>query len=277
MNTPNDKNTSENLSGNKENLSYDFVSVQDTKEEEKINREGKNRFVWLCLLFAVLSSLLFTPAFNVKNIVVKDSNFITVEQIVAVSKILTNQNILSINTQKAEENIRQIPLVKDVSVARKFPDTIEITVTECQKRAYINHMNKYVCIDENGKIVEILTQVSDNNLMIVKNAEPKEFFLGKNIVLKDEDKLEFLKSFFKALDDVEDMPNKIVSMNLKNKDEIYITLDNDITVNLGDNSNLSYKMAYLKQTLLTQLKTYRGGTLDLSDPENTVRYKGSAQ
>lgn len=277
MNTPNDKNTSENLSGNKENLSYDFVSVQDTKEEEKINREGKNRFVWLCLLFAVLSSLLFTPAFNVKNIVVKDSNFITVEQIVAVSKILTNQNILSINTQKAEENIRQIPLVKNVSVARKFPDTIEITVTECQKRAYINHMNKYVCIDENGKIVEILTQVSDNNLMIVKNAEPKEFFLGKNIVLKDEDKLEFLKSFFKALDDVEDMPNKIVSMNLKNKDEIYITLDNDITVNLGDNSNLSYKMAYLKQTLLTQLKTYRGGTLDLSDPENTVRYKGSAQ
>ena len=34
MNTPNDKNTSENLSGNKENLSYDFVSVQDTKEEK---------------------------------------------------------------------------------------------------------------------------------------------------------------------------------------------------------------------------------------------------
>lgn len=295
MNIHNDKNTSENMPDNagkissadydeklqnvnsNPNLSYDFVSVQDTKEDEKIKREGKNRFVWICLLFAVLSSLLFTPAFNIKNIVVKDSNLITVEQIVATSKILTNQNILSVNTRSAEENVRKIPLVKDVSIARKFPSTIEITVTECTKRAYINHMNKYICIDENGKIVEILDEPKDSSLMIVKNSEPKEFFLGKNIVLKDADKLDILKDFFNALDDASDMPNKIVSMDLKDKNKIYITLDNDITVNMGDNSSLSYKTAYLKQALLTQLKTYRGGTLDLSNPEDSVRYKGSAQ
>ncbi len=295
MNTQNDKNIGENIVHNLENINnaevkenlqavdngqrvpYDFVNVQDTKEDEKINREGKNSFVWICLLFAVFSAMLFTPAFNIKNIVVKDSNYITVEQIVATSQIVTNQNILAVNTKTAEEKISKIPLVKNVSIARKFPNTIEITVTECNKRAYLNHMNKYICIDETGKIVEILNEAKDTNLMIVKNSEPKEFFLGENVVLKDEDKLKILKDFFTALDDADDIPNKIVSMDLKDKNKIYITLDNDITVNMGDNSNLSYKTAYLKQALLTQLKTYRGGTLDLSDPENSVRYKGSAQ
>ncbi|MBE7037658.1 MAG: FtsQ-type POTRA domain-containing protein [Ruminococcaceae bacterium] len=277
MNSQNDNNTYENNTDNNENLSYDFVSVQDTKEDEKIKREGKNSFVWFCLLFAILSFLLFTPAFNIKNIVVKESNFITVEQIIEVSQIVKDRNILSVNTQKAEERIKKLPLVKEVYIERKFPSTIEITVKERDKRAYISHMNKYICIDETGKIVEILNTPSDTNLMIIKNSSPKEFFLGDNVVFKDADKLDILKEFFKTLDDNQDMPNKIVGMDLKNKKEIYITLDNDITVNIGDSSNLSYKMAYLKQALLTQLKTYRGGTLDLSDPENVVRYKGSAQ
>ena len=274
MNSQNDNNTYQN---DTENTSYDFVSVQDTKENEKINREGKNAFVWFCLLFAILSFLLFTPVFNVKNIVVKESNFITVEQIIEVSQIVQGRNILSVNTQKAKERIEKIPLAKEVSIERKFPSTIEITVKECEKRAYITFMNKYLCIDKEGKIVEVLNEPSDTNLMIINNSGPKETFLGYNVIFKEKDKLDILKEFFKTLDDNPDMPNKIASMDLKNKKEIYITLDNDITVKLGDNSNLSYKIAYLKQILLTQLKTYRGGTLDLSDPENAVRYKGSTE
>ncbi|UKI35585.1 MAG: hypothetical protein L6V93_15840 [Clostridiales bacterium] len=61
------------------------MNVSDEKEEiteKNIKGEGKNSFVLLCLLFAVLTSLLFTPAFNIKTVAVTGNNALTAQQIV---------------------------------------------------------------------------------------------------------------------------------------------------------------------------------------------------
>ena len=100
----------------------------------------------LCLLFAILTSLLFTPAFNIKIVAVTGNNALTAQQIVKNSGIVTGRNILRTNTRSAVKNLKKIPLINDVHVKLKFPSTVEIAVEECVKTAYVKHLDKYICI-----------------------------------------------------------------------------------------------------------------------------------
>lgn len=279
-NAENAGKSSENGENKQKKQEYNFVNVSDEPNdipEAKIRGEGKNSFVLFCLLFAILTALLFTPAFNIRAVTVTGNSALTAEQIVKSSGITTGRNILRVNSNAAEKSLEKIPMIKNADILLKFPSTVEIAVEECVRAAYIKYMDKYVCIDKNGKILEVSKTADNANLIIVTGVSPKEFIAGKSLVLKDADKLEALKSLLSEIEEAVYLPNAVKSIDFSDKNKITMVMDNEIIVNMGKNESLQYKMAYLTKTLETQLKTYRGGTLDLSDPSSAARYKGSAQ
>lgn len=279
-NAENAVKSSENGENKQKKQEYNFVNVSDEPNdipEAKIRGEGKNSFVLFCLLFAILTALLFTPAFNIRAVTVTGNSALTAEQIVKSSGIITGRNILRVNSNAAEKSLEKIPMIKNADILLKFPSTVEIAVEECARAAYIKYMDKYVCIDKNGKILEVSKTADNANLIIVTGVSPKEFIAGKSLVLKDADKLEALKSLLSEIEEAVYLPNAVKSIDFSDKNKITMVMDNEIIVNMGKNESLQYKMAYLTKTLETQLKTYRGGTLDLSDPTSAARYKGSAQ
>lgn len=279
-NAENAGKSSENGENKQKKQEYNFVNVSDEPNdipEAKIRGEGKNSFVLFCLLFAILTALLFTPAFNIRAVTVTGNSALTAEQIVKSSGITTGRNILRVNSNAAEKTLEKIPMIKNADILLKFPSTVEIAVEECARAAYIKYMDKYICIDKNGKILEVAKTADNANLIIVTGVSPKEFIAGKSLVLKDADKLEALKSLLSEIEEAVYLPNAVKSIDLSDKNKITMVMDNEIIVNMGKNESLQYKMAYLTKTLETQLKTYRGGTLDLSDPSSAARYKGSAQ
>lgn len=279
-NAENAGKSSENSENKQKKQEYNFVNVSDEPNdipEAKIRGEGKNSFVLFCLLFAILTALLFTPAFNIRAVTVTGNSALTAEQIVKSSGITTGRNILRVNSNAAEKSLEKIPMIKNADILLKFPSTVEIAVEECARAAYIKYMDKYICIDKNGKILEVSKTADNANLIIVTGVSPKEFIAGKSLVLKDADKLEALKSLLSEIEEAVYLPNAVKSIDFSDKNKITMVMDNEIIVNMGKNESLQYKMAYLTKTLETQLKTYRGGTLDLSDPSSAARYKGSAQ
>lgn len=279
-NAENAVKSSENGENKQKKQEYNFVNVSDEPNdipEAKIRGEGKNSFVLFCLLFAILTALLFTPAFNIRAVTVTGNSALTAEQIVKSSGITTGRNILRVNSNAAEKSLEKIPMIKNADILLKFPSTVEIAVEECARAAYIKYMDKYICIDKNGKILEVSKTADNANLIIVTGVSPKEFIAGKSLVLKDADKLEALKSLLSEIEEAVYLPNAVKSIDFSDKNKITMVMDNEIIVNMGKNESLQYKMAYLTKTLETQLKTYRGGTLDLSDPSSAARYKGSAQ
>lgn len=279
-NAENAGKSSENGENKRKKQEYNFVNVSDEPNdipEAKIRGEGKNSFVLFCLLFAILTALLFTPAFNIRAVTVTGNSALTAEQIVKSSGITTGRNILRVNSNAAEKSLEKIPMIKNADILLKFPSTVEIAVEECARAAYVKYMDKYICIDKNGKILEVAKTADNANLIIVTGVSPKEFIAGKSLVLKDADKLEALKSLLSEIEEAVYLPNAVKSIDFSDKNKITMVMDNEIIVNMGKNESLQYKMAYLTKTLETQLKTYRGGTLDLSDPSSAARYKGSAQ
>lgn len=279
-NAENAGKSSENGENKQKKQEYNFVNVSDEPNdipEAKIRGEGKNSFVLFCLLFAILTALLFTPAFNIRAVTVTGNSALTAEQIVKSSGITTGRNILRVNSNAAEKSLEKIPMIKNADILLKFPSTVEIAVEECARAAYVKYMDKYICIDKNGKILEVAKTADNANLIIVTGVSPKEFIAGKSLVLKDADKLEALKSLLSEIEEAVYLPNAVKSIDFSDKNKITMVMDNEIIVNMGKNESLQYKMAYLTKTLETQLKTYRGGTLDLSDPSSAARYKGSAQ
>ena len=79
------------------------------------------------VVVAVLSRM---PVFVITGIDATASEHVSVDTIAKLAAIEDGTTLLSVDTSAVERNVRQNPWVKDVSVRRKFPDTLGITVEE---------------------------------------------------------------------------------------------------------------------------------------------------
>ena len=79
------------------------------------------------VVVAVLSRM---PVFVITGIDATASEHVSVDTIAKLAAIEDGTTLLSVDTSAVERSVRQNPWVKDVSVRRKFPDTLGITVEE---------------------------------------------------------------------------------------------------------------------------------------------------
>lgn len=247
------------------------VPAQPAKLYQK--KRTSSKVVVLLLTIAALSMLLFfSPLFDVKTLTITGNERVSSDAIRQASGIMLGINTLKVDLQNAEKQISTIAFIDSVQAVRKFPNTIEITVTESQECAYIPFIGNYVGIDEKGKILEIKPQETTVDLPVILGAELAEFSIGTTIKLKDESKLDTILQMIKQIS-INEITAMVESVDVSDLNDIKLILDTGTLVNFGDTKELTYKLSFLKQ-VLAQPDEKRGGVLDLSNPEK-VTYKGN--
>ena len=119
--------------------------------------------VGICV--AVCAALLFTPIFNVENVVCQGNVRIAYEEIESAAKVEKGKNVLLQNMGDIEKRVKEIPLVEDAQIRRIFPDGIKISIKECVPAAYIQIGDgRAVLTDMDGKALEILDKESADKL-----------------------------------------------------------------------------------------------------------------
>ena len=78
--------------------------------------------------------------------------------IVSLSKLQIGQNLFRFNKNKVEKEIKTNPYVESVSVKRKLPNKIEITIEERNRNYNVEFLNGYAYINNQGYILEISEQ-----------------------------------------------------------------------------------------------------------------------
>ena len=275
-----EKEKSNNIQPETENIDNKYVSSTDNKSNQNILRKrttvlkSSNRFIYICLIIALIGCLLFTPIFNVRNIVIEGNEKTSADKIERISGIKKGENILKADTAKAALNIKSIPWIDSVTISRKFPNTITIKVTECKTSAYIKFSGNLIAIDKNGKILEIVSKADSLEYPIVNGITPDEVGLGKTITSKNNQ--EALNELYLLVNELEnnDFIKNISKIEINKNHNIILTLINNITVELGKKDNMSYKISYLKE-IYKHLEDKDSGTLDLSNPENSAKYRES--
>jgi cell division protein FtsQ len=132
--------------------------------------------VSMCLVFAGLFVCWHwacqSELFRVCQVLVKGCNHLTEEEILHLSNVTTQDNLLSLDLKSIAMNIEAHPWVHTVEVKRKLPDHLIITIKEHTPVTLLNS-DKIYLVDEQGEMIDELSTEELVSLPIITGIDPK--------------------------------------------------------------------------------------------------------
>ena len=122
---------------------------------EKRRRKTNRKFIVILSVFvvALLVILYFRSSFSrIDEVNVSGANLHKQEFYKKESDLLKDKPIWGFTIKEAEKSLKEIDVVKDVSISRKWFRDVEITITEWKTIAYIEDKEKYNLLLESGDI-----------------------------------------------------------------------------------------------------------------------------
>lgn len=195
----------------------------------------------------VLIILANTVLFKCGSIEVVGTSRYTAEEITAGTDIKTGDNLLHINTKKAEENIiKKFAFVDKVAVKKVFPSKIQIEITEAENWFAIKQNNKIYVVSRGSRI---LGQIPANDLVVVNGFEAESVEVGSYIKSKIDAKNEIPSQIFETAEKVGF--EGITEIDITDRFSIKISLGGRIILNLGPSTQLESKLR-VAQALIEQ-------------------------
>ena len=233
------------------------INEKDKAKNTKKRRISKKKVVlfllkWTSILVLIIGSFIFlttTPIFNIKEIKVKGNEQVTYDEIVSLSGLQKDTNLLKNTKATLEKCIKQNAYIKNVEIKRILPDTIEINVEEKQKAFMLKFVNGYAYVDSQGYILQISSEKIQLPILNGYVTNEEDIVPGNRLCSEDLEKLEIAIKIVQAVKEA-GIEQQITSVNISNKQEysIYIKKEKK-EIYLGDGSNLTDKMLYAKAIL----------------------------
>ncbi len=134
------------------------IALEERIPKLKIQRKQRSNrrlIFYLSFFFLLLLSVVYfqSPLSNVKEIKVNGNRYVSDEKIIKVSGLNDKTSFWNINKDFIEKELTSLVEIKEVSIDRKFPNILQITVKEYSRVAYLVTDGKYYPILETGKIL----------------------------------------------------------------------------------------------------------------------------
>ncbi len=197
----------------------------------------------ILLVLTIGITMCFTFLFNVDSIVVSgESQTYDYMKIVEVSGIRAGDNLLRLNTKKAEKQILdELLYVETADVSRDFPSTLRIHVTRCIPAYNVQYEDGVLLVSRQGKILSDNNFYSDiENLPIIYGLEPSDTEIGKALKSVNQNKYEAFIQIINRFD--RDDNTQIESIDITNEYEIMVNYRNGLVFEMGNWSDVEYKL-----------------------------------
>ena len=244
------------------------ISKKERKRQKRIKRV---KFILkLVVIIGIIAGgttfALVSPIFNIKDIIVTDNNKVPNDTIISLSTLQLEQNIFKFYNKNIENKIKENPYIEKVTIHRKLPSTVEIKVTERVAQYAVDYMGKYAYINTQGYILELAENNQDMPIIQGASTNEEEFQLGNRLNNEDLNKLEDVIAIMDVMKQYK-LNEKVTSIDISNKNEYIIYLDEKKKVHIGDTSNLSNKILYV-QAIIEQEKGTEGDIFVNGDLNN---------
>ena len=246
---------------------------------------NRSRFlIQLLTVTAIVAAMVMGMSvfFKVKNITVSGAEVYTSYKIMEASGIKEGDNLLSFGQIRAGAQIKaNLPYVKTVRFGIKLPDTVNIIVEEEDVvYAIKNQDGIWWLMSADGRMVEqtssakaanytkILGVTLDNPIKnqqaIAVEAVAATDEAGEVIpvTVTGSQRLNAVLRILKALE-ANGIVGEAASVDVTRMEDIVLWYGSRYQGNLGDSSNLEYKVASMNDAIL-QLSEYESGVLDVS-------------
>lgn len=219
-----------------------------TNKKKKKNKSRKTIILILIIIGLTIFAMI-TPIFNITEIKVEGNNKIDKETIISFSGLSTGENIFRNLKSKVETNIKENSYIKEATMKRKLPGTIELKIEEREIAYQIQLIDGYIYIDNQGYILENNSKKAKVPMLQGMTTEQEKLLYS--IRLNEED-LNKLNTVIKIMDSIKsiEIEDKITTINAENTNEyiLYLKSENKY-IYLGNASNLNNKMLYIQMML----------------------------
>lgn len=244
-----------------------------TKKQE-IARKKRKAFLrlvkWATLILLLIGGgigFLLSSFFNIKKIEIVGNNKLTRDEAISLSQIEIEENTFKLLKNKIEKNIKQNAYVESVKIKRNLPSTILIEIEERVPTYMITFANAYAYINNQGYFVEISKEKLELPIITGYATKEEDIQLGERLCTEDLQKLDDILQIMKAAESNE-IANIVTKINISDKQDYVLELKSEKkTVHVGDTSNLSTKMLYIKE-IIEQNKKIEGEILVNTDLNN---------
>lgn len=235
----------------KVNFSKDIIKDDAPEQAGAKNKKRRSKatlsayYTLIFLLVAGVGVLLsLTVLFKTDKIVVVGETPYNNADIIEASGIVLGENIIRANFKDEAERIPNTLLyVETAEITKKFPTTIVITVTQTKACYNVETEGEYLIVSQSGKVLDKLVSPVEG-LLTVNGIKPVDTNPFARLEDSETDKAEILFSLKKAIDKSE--IGGVASVDLSDKYNITLNYEDRIEVQVGNSSNLDYKVEYAK-------------------------------
>ena len=237
---------------NTKEISRPVIKNATVKKPKKTNKSSKV-IKYLCIMFLLIIAILLlfmSPIFNLEEININGNAKLTTNECLELTGLEIGQNIYKLNKIQIKNNLKQNAYIENVSISRKLPNKIEITITE-RKTTYQLELenNEYAYINNQGYILEKSNIKLENIIITGFSTKIENINVGSRINQTD---LERLETVLKIVDSAESngIIEHITKIDIQDKNDYKLILEGEKkTVYIGDASSISTRMLYIKAIL----------------------------
>ena len=215
---------------------------------------------WLTLIGIIIGGIIYamlSPIFGIKNINVNGNTKIASDTIISLSGLSIDQNIFDFWTSDVINSIKTNAYINKVQVERKFPDTINIYVTERESTFNLKIGNAYAYINNQGYILEINSNKQNLPVIIGYKTESNQIQPGNRLNTEDLERLSDVLKIMEAASSADSKIREMVSeIDITDSSNYILRLEQEKKkVYLGDASNLGTKMLWINKFLEEEKKS----------------------
>ncbi len=257
-------------------------SMKQTLEmAQRAKSLGRARKRFLIFFTAALLALLFClflieEFFVVKNIVVKSNSPIyTEEEVIAATGLSPEQKMFSFSAEETRmEMLRKLPYFSGVQVKKVYPSTVEITFEEIPGTMYVDANDEHYILAPDFTVIARASEedLARNSRIHVITEEVVRCVVGESLVLRDEAQFELLKTVYAALSEEEITP-QVEYLDATNRFHIALNVSGRWDVDLGDSSELVYKVKMFKgviESASAEFGPNTGGKIDVTNAREAI-------
>ncbi len=237
-------------------------NVKRQYENERI-KQYMLRVLLVVLVFTLAAVIIFNIFFKVRNIHVQGSELYSEDEIVQACG-LDGKSVLLADTDAVADKLRgEFPMLSDVDVSVRFPDTVVLTLHDAEPSYRIVYDDEIYILSSDLDVLKKDTDNTDGLSMIeLQTAMPP--VVGKRIVPEDKGSY---KKICELLHTLKDHPicDKVTCVNVDDG-EFTLEYEDRLTLMLGENDGLETKLT-LAQAYAEALDESACGIIDAKSVE----------
>lgn len=238
--------------------------IASKRKKKLIFRRFSLVFAFLSVIFGILFGVYFllSKVFAVKNIAIQGSVNYSDSEVIEAGKLKTGDSLLFLNSKKIENNIyKSLANIDDVKISKKFPNKLIISLEDAIPTYYLKVENEYIVASAKNKFLTKSSQPPENIVGVIG----LEVDVGKNgrLIYKNAEIGHLCEEILTSFKD-----KNIVNINeidISDLQNITLTYDNRIKINIGNNVDVDYKILTLKEIINNKISKTEKGVLNLKD------------